>query len=77
MLKSLTEAPKSISVTSKGLGKYLGVRKHSFGLVDKDNQIGQVTGLAWTEVGGELLTVEAAIMPERVLFKEPVLWETS
>ncbi len=59
----LTEASKSISVTSKSLGKYLGVRKHSFGLVDKDNQIGQVTGLAWTEVGGELLTVEAAIMP--------------
>ncbi len=54
---------KQVGVSSKTLGKYLGVRKHSFGRVDQENQIGQVTGLAWTEVGGELLTVESAVMP--------------
>ena len=59
----LTTKTKSLNISSKNLGKYLGVRRHSFGLVEKDNQVGQVTGLAWTEVGGELLTVESAIMP--------------
>ncbi len=59
----VTTTIKSLNVTSKSLGKYLGVRRYSFGLAEKDNQIGQVTGLAWTEVGGELLTVESAIMP--------------
>jgi len=49
-----------VLVSSKNLEKYLGVRRFSFGLAEKDNQIGQVTGLAWTEVGGELLTIEAA-----------------
>jgi ATP-dependent Lon protease len=52
-----------ISVTPKNLDKYLGVRKYSFGMAEKENQVGQVTGLAWTEVGGELLTIEAALMP--------------
>ena len=54
---------KKVSVTSKNLDKYLGVRKFTFGLAEKANQVGQVTGLAWTEVGGELLTIEAVLMP--------------
>lgn len=52
-----------VMVTSKNLEKYLGVRRYTFGLAEVDNQIGQVTGLAWTEVGGELLTIEAAKLP--------------
>src|SRR5688572_1332962 len=51
-----------ITVTPKNLDKYLGVRRYTFGMAEKENQVGQVTGLAWTEVGGELLTIEAATM---------------
>jgi ATP-dependent Lon protease len=52
-----------LSVTSRNLDKYLGVRRFSYGIAEKHNQIGQVTGLAWTEVGGELLTIEAVKLP--------------
>jgi len=52
-----------ISVSPKNLDKFLGVRKYSFGMAEKKNQVGQVTGLAWTEVGGELLTIETVTMP--------------
>ncbi len=52
-----------VTVNSKNLDKYLGVRKYTYGIAEKENQIGQVTGLAWTEVGGELLTVEAVKLP--------------
>ncbi|HEY6821026.1 MAG TPA: endopeptidase La [Burkholderiales bacterium] len=52
-----------ILVTPKNLDKFLGVRRYTFGMAEKENQVGQVTGLAWTEVGGELLTIEAATMP--------------
>src|SRR5690606_22029980 len=52
-----------IAVTPKNLDKYLGVRRFTFGMAEKQNQVGQVTGLAWTEVGGELLTIEAVTMP--------------
>ena len=52
-----------VQVTVKNLDKYLGVRRYSYGIAEKANQVGQVTGLAWTEVGGELLTVEAAKLP--------------
>ena len=52
-----------IVVTAKNLDKFLGVRKYTFGIAEKQNQVGQVTGLAWTEVGGELLTIEAVVMP--------------
>ncbi len=55
--------PHRITVTPKNLDKFLGVRKFSFGMAEKQNQVGQVTGLAWTEVGGELLTIEAVTMP--------------
>jgi ATP-dependent Lon protease len=52
-----------ITVTPKNLDKFLGVRRYTFGMAEKENQVGQVTGLAWTEVGGELLTIEAVTMP--------------
>jgi len=50
-------------VTEDNLNDFLGVRKYDFGRTEKKNQIGQVVGLAWTEVGGDLLTIEAAVMP--------------
>jgi ATP-dependent Lon protease len=52
-----------VTVTPDNLNEYLGVRKFSYGRAEEQNQIGQVVGLAWTEVGGDLLTIEAAIMP--------------
>jgi ATP-dependent Lon protease len=52
-----------VTVTPDNLNDYLGVRKFSYGRAEEQNQIGQVVGLAWTEVGGDLLTIEAAIMP--------------
>src|SRR6266853_2056206 len=54
---------KRVLVTPKNLDKFLGVRRFSYGIAEKKNQVGQVTGLAWTEVGGELLTIEAVTMP--------------
>lgn len=54
---------RKISVNAKNLDQYLGVRKFDFGVAKEENRIGLVTGLAWTEVGGELLTVEAATFP--------------
>jgi ATP-dependent Lon protease len=60
---SVNKLNKKVSVTAKNLSDYLGVRKFSFGLAEKNNQVGQVTGLAWTEVGGELLTIESVILP--------------
>jgi ATP-dependent Lon protease len=59
----LRKRSSKIIVNAKNLDKFLGVRKFSFGMAEKQNQIGQVTGLAWTEVGGELLTVEAVQLP--------------
>ncbi len=53
---------KKVQVSSRSLEKYLGVRRFRFGLADEQNRIGQVTGLAWTQVGGDLLTIEAALM---------------
>ncbi|MBX3661935.1 MAG: endopeptidase La [Burkholderiales bacterium] len=53
---------RKITVTARNLDKYLGVRRYSFGIAEKKNQVGQVNGLAWTEVGGELLSIEAATM---------------
>ncbi|HAT2147512.1 endopeptidase La [Legionella pneumophila] len=54
---------KTISITVSNITKYLGVKKYRYGLAEQYDQIGQVTGLAWTSVGGELLTIEASIMP--------------
>lgn len=59
----LKPTDKVIKVTSKNLDKYLGVRRFRYGVAEENDQIGQVNGLAWTEVGGELLTIEAAVMP--------------
>jgi ATP-dependent Lon protease len=56
---------KSIEVTTENLGDFAGVRKHRYGETDDTDQVGIVTGLAWTEVGGELLTIEAVKMPGR------------
>jgi ATP-dependent Lon protease len=50
-------------VTEENLHDFLGVRKFDFGRAEKKNQVGQVVGLAWTEVGGDLLTIEAVVMP--------------
>lgn len=50
-------------MTSENLGDFLGVRRFTFGMAEKENKVGQVTGLAWTEVGGDLLTIEVADMP--------------
>lgn len=52
-----------INVNQRNLEKYLGVRRFRYGIAEEHDQIGQVTGLAWTEVGGELLTIEAAVVP--------------
>ena len=57
-----------ITVSIRNLEKYLGVKKFRYGLAEEKDQVGQVTGLAWTEVGGELLTIEAALMPGKGKF---------
>jgi ATP-dependent Lon protease len=56
-------AEKAIKVTEKNLEKYLGVQQFRYGKAEEKNQVGQVTGLAWTEMGGDLLTIEAALVP--------------
>ena len=65
VVKSLLLKPRdsTIRVTSKSMQKYLGVRRFRYGKAEDNDQVGQVTGLAWTEVGGELLTIEAAVVP--------------
>jgi ATP-dependent Lon protease len=63
-VKELTISKKlSVEVTEKVLGDYIGVPKFRYGEVEDEDQVGVVTGLAWTDVGGELLTIEAAMMP--------------
>lgn len=54
---------KKLNVSVSTIEKYLGVKKYRYGLAEQFDQVGQVTGLAWTSVGGELLTIEASIMP--------------
>ena len=54
---------KKINITRKNIEKFLGVKKFRYGLAELHDQVGQVTGLAWTSVGGELLTIEASMMP--------------
>ncbi len=67
--KAVTEILKSkgktkkVSITAKNLNDYLGVQRYRYGEIDKNDQVGVVTGLAWTEVGGELLTIEGVMMP--------------
>ncbi|CAN6484093.1 unnamed protein product [Victoria cruziana] len=52
-----------VQVTAENLNEFLGVRKYTYGRAEQQNQVGQVVGLAWTEVGGDLLTIETALMP--------------
>ncbi len=65
VVKSLLLKPrdKAVRITPKSMEKYLGVRRFRFGKAEDNDQVGQVTGLAWTEVGGELLTIEGAVVP--------------
>ncbi|MGL5250545.1 MAG: endopeptidase La, partial [Enterovibrio sp.] len=58
----LNKEIKQITISQDNLKKYLGVQRHDFGKADENNRVGQVTGLAWTEVGGDLLTIEAESM---------------
>ena len=60
LLKTYTE---QVVVTEDNLNDFIGVRRFNFGMAEKQNQVGQVVGLAWTEVGGDLLTIEATAMP--------------
>ena len=59
----LKRTQSKLAVSSRNLDKFLGVRRYSYGVAERENQIGQVTGLAWTEVGGELLTIESVVLP--------------
>jgi ATP-dependent Lon protease len=59
----LKKSKKKILITRRSIEKYLGVKRFRFGLAETENKVGQVTGLAWTEVGGELLTIEAQVVP--------------
>ena len=59
----LKQLKPQVKVTADNLNDFLGVRKYSYGRAEQQNQVGQVVGLAWTEVGGDLLTIEAAMMP--------------
>lgn len=59
----LKKMEPKVVVTPDNLNEFLGVRKYNYGRAEQQNQVGQVVGLAWTEVGGDLLTIEAAIMP--------------
>ncbi len=58
----LKPSEKTVTIDSKNLDTYLGVRRFRYGKAEESNRVGQVTGLAWTEVGGELLTIEAAVV---------------
>jgi ATP-dependent Lon protease len=60
LLKQMTP---QVVVNADNLNDFLGVRKYTYGRAEQKNQVGQVVGLAWTEVGGDLLTIEAALMP--------------
>ncbi|MCD9045960.1 endopeptidase La [Luteimonas sp. MHLX1A] len=57
------KAVKTVAVNARNLDKYLGVRRYDFGRAEEDNEIGMVTGLAWTEVGGDLLQIESTLVP--------------
>ncbi len=59
----LRKSQQKVAVSARNLDKFLGVRRYNFGVAERENQIGQVTGLAWTEVGGELLTIESVVLP--------------
>ncbi len=62
-LKAQSSDALPFKVAAENIEDYLGVKRYTFGVAEKEDQVGEVTGLAWTEVGGELLTIEAAVMP--------------
>ena len=64
----LKKSDKRINVTPANLERFLGVKRHRYGFAEEHDQVGQVTGLAWTEVGGELLRIETAIIPGKGKF---------
>ena len=59
----LKKKSRKVTITPKNMDKFLGVRQFDFGVAEKENQVGQVSGLAWTEFGGEMLTIEAVTVP--------------
>ena len=65
VVKQMVVKPKAeaVNVTARNLEKFLGVKRFRYGVAEDNDQVGQVNGLAWTEVGGELLTIESAMMP--------------
>jgi len=60
---ALEKDKEKVTVSTRNLDSYLGVRRFRYGVIEESNEIGQVTGLAWTEVGGELLQIEATLVP--------------
>ncbi|MBS0282650.1 MAG: endopeptidase La [Proteobacteria bacterium] len=65
----MSNKAKSVEVTPENLGDYAGVRKYRYGEIEGEDQVGVVTGLAWTEVGGETLTIEAVMLPGKGRFQ--------
>jgi ATP-dependent Lon protease len=59
----VTKKAKKVAITTRNLEKYAGVRKHRYGDIEDEDMVGVVTGLAWTEVGGEILTIESVVLP--------------
>jgi ATP-dependent Lon protease len=71
---SLEGKAEGVAITPENLAEFSGVRKYRHGVGEEENQIGAVTGLAWTEVGGELLTIEAVTVPARGRSRPPASW---
>ena len=65
----LEKKTETVTLTAENVGEYLGVRRFRYGVGEEEDQIGAVTGLAWTEVGGELLTIEAVTVPGKGLIR--------
>ena len=65
----MSSKAKSVEVTPENLESYAGVRKYRYGEIEGEDQVGVVTGLAWTEVGGETLTIEAVMLPGKGRFQ--------
>jgi ATP-dependent Lon protease len=65
----LEKKVESVTLTDQNIGEYLGVTRYRYGVGEEEDQVGAVTGLAWTEVGGELLTIEAVTVPGKGLIK--------
>jgi ATP-dependent Lon protease len=70
----LKKMEPQVVVTADNLNDFLGVRKYTYGRAEQQEPGGAGGGLAWTEVGGDLLTIEAALMPARASSRAPVRW---